>query len=198
MQEQRTDHPLAGERRVDIPVWPLAIFCTLALIFALALRTGDPSKLPSALLGKRVPALEVAALEGLTDGVRRIGGFRGADLAIGQVSIVNFWASWCVPCAQEHPLLLAVKERTSVRLYGINYKDEAAAARRFLERYGNPFVAIGADGTGRAAIEWGVYGMPESFVVNGKGEIVYKHVGPITVEALEVNILPAIRAAQKR
>ena len=82
---------------------------------------------------------------------------------------MNFWASWCVPCVQEHPLLVALKERTGVRVYGVNYKDQAAAARRFLGRYGNPFSAVGVDGNGRAAIEWGVYGMPETFVVNGKG-----------------------------
>ena len=128
--------------------------------------------------------------------MRPIGGFRSADLATGGVSIVNFWASWCAPCVQEHPLLIALKERTSVRLYGINYKDQSAAARRFLGRYGNPFVAVGTDANGRAAIEWGVYGMPETFVVSGRGEIVYKHVGPITPDALERNIIPAIRAAQ--
>ena len=198
MPEQQIDISLPAERRAGVLAWPLAIFCTLALIFAFALRSGDPSKLPSALLGKRVPELELGPLEGLTEEMRPIGGFRSADLATGGVSIVNFWASWCAPCVQEHPLLVALKERTNVPLYGINYKDQAAAARRFLGRHGNPFVAIGADGNGRAAIEWGVYGMPETFVVSGKGEIVYKHVGPITPDALEKNIIPAIRAAHVR
>ena len=177
-------------------VWPLAIFAVLAAIFAFALSTGDPSKLPSALIGKHVPAIELAPVEGLADSGRPIGGFSGADLAKGQVSVVNFWASWCLPCVQEHPLLVALKERTGVRVYGVNYKDQPAAARRFLGRYGNPFVAVGVDGNGRAAIEWGVYGMPETFIVNGQGEIVYKHVGPITADALETKIMPAIRAAQ--
>jgi cytochrome c biogenesis protein CcmG/thiol:disulfide interchange protein DsbE len=177
-------------------LWPLAIFAVLAAIFAFALRSGDPSKLPSALIGKHVPAIELAPVEGLTDAGHPVGGFAGADLAKGQVSVVNFWASWCLPCVQEHPLLVALKERTGVRVYGVNYKDQPAAARRFLGRYGNPFVAVGVDGNGRAAIEWGVYGMPETFVVNGRGEIVYKHVGPITPEALESKIMPAIRAAQ--
>ena len=129
-------------------------------------------------------------MEGLGDGTRPIGGFTSADLAAGQVSVVNFWASWCVPCVQEHPLLVALKERTGVRLYGVNYKDQAAAARRFLGRYGNPFAAVGVDGDGRAAIEWGVYGMPETFVVDGKGRIAYKHVGPISAETLETKIIP--------
>ena len=177
-------------------LWPLAIFAVLAAIFAFALRSGDPSKLPSALIGKHVPAIELAPVEGLTDGNGPVGGFTGIDLAKGHVSVVNFWASWCLPCVQEHPLLVALKERTGVRVYGVNYKDQPAAARRFLGRYGNPFVAVGVDGNGRAAIEWGVYGMPETFVVNGRGEIVYKHVGPITPEALESRIMPAIRAAQ--
>jgi len=112
--------------------------------------------------------------------------------------VVNFWASWCVPCVQEHPVLVALREQTGVRVYGINYKDQAAAARRFLGRYGKPYVAVGVDGNGRAAIEWGVYGMPETFIVSGEGRIVHKHVGPITFATLERRIIPAIRAAQGR
>ena len=178
-------------------VWPLAIFALLAAIFAFALRSGDPSKLPSALIGKRAPAVELPALEGLTDAGRPVAGFVTADLRKGEVSVVNFWASWCVPCVQEHPVLVALREQTGVSVYGINYKDQAAAARRFLGRYGNPYAAVGVDGNGRAAIEWGVYGMPETFIVNGRGEIAYKHVGPVTPETLETRIIPAIRAAQK-
>ena len=198
MQEKRLEGSVAGERRVGVLLWPLAIFAILAGIFAFALRSGDPSKLPSALLGKPVPNIALAGVEGLSDGTRPIGGFAGADLAAGQVSVVNFWASWCVPCVQEHPVLVALKEKTGVRHYGVNYKDQAAAARRFLGRYGNPFSAVGVDSDGRAAIEWGVYGMPETFVVDGQGRIAYKHVGPIGAEALETRIIPAIRAAQAR
>ena len=186
----------SGTGRSRKLIWPLAIFLVLAAIFAFALRTGDPSRLPSTLIGKPAPAIALAPLEGLTDGGRTIGGFGSADLAAGQVSVVNFWASWCGPCVQEHPVLVGLKERAGVRLFGVNYKDQPAAARRFLGRYGNPFAAVGVDGNGRAAIEWGVYGMPETFIVNGKGQIVYKHVGPITPEALEARIMPAIRAAQ--
>jgi cytochrome c biogenesis protein CcmG/thiol:disulfide interchange protein DsbE len=179
-------------------LWPLLIFGVLAVIFALALRTGDPSKLPSALIGQRAPDLALAPLEGLSDGTRPMPAFGTADLAQGQVSVVNFWASWCVPCVQEHLLLASLKERTGVPIYGVNYKDQPAAARRFLGRYGNPFAAVGVDNNGRAAIEWGVYGMPETFVVNGRGEIVYKHVGPISAETLETKVIPAIRAAAAR
>ena len=142
--------------------------------------------------------MALPALEGLTDGTRAVPGFDSADLAKGEVSVVNFWASWCAPCVQEHPLLVALKQRAGVPIYGVNYKDQAAAARRFLGRYGNPFAAVGTDANGRAAIEWGVYGMPETFIVNGKGEIVYKHVGPISPETLEEKLIPAIQAARKR
>jgi cytochrome c biogenesis protein CcmG/thiol:disulfide interchange protein DsbE len=196
MQDRPETNREARGGRSRALVWPLAIFTLLAIIFAFALRTGDPSKLPSALIGKTAPAIELQGLEGLNEAGRPVGGFASADLAKGQVSVVNFWASWCVPCVQEHPVLVALKERTGVRVYGVNYKDQAAAARRFLGRYGNPYFAVGVDGNGRAAIEWGVYGMPETFIVNGKGEIAYKHVGPITPETLETRIIPAIRAAQ--
>lgn len=197
MQEQTiaTAEPRAGRSRLLI--WPLAIFAILALLFALALKGGDPSRLPSALIGRTAPAIALPALEGLNDGAQRIDGFTSADLATGEVSVVNFWASWCAPCVQEHPLLVALKERTGVKLYGVNYKDQAATARRFLGRYGNPFTAVGVDDNGRAAIDWGVTGMPETFIVNGKGEIVYKHIGPISAETLESKIIPKVRAAAK-
>jgi cytochrome c biogenesis protein CcmG/thiol:disulfide interchange protein DsbE len=197
MQDRSTIGSARQSRRSRVLVLPLAIFALLAAIFAFALRSGDPSKLPSALIGKRAPAVELPALEGLTDAGRPVAGFVTADLRKGEVSVVNFWASWCVPCVQEHPVLVALREQTGVSVYGINYKDQAAAARRFLGRYGNPYAAVGVDGNGRAAIEWGVYGMPETFIVNGRGEIAYKHVGPVTPETLETRIIPAIRAAQK-
>ena len=123
-------------------------------------------------------------------------GFTSAELANGKPSVVNFWASWCVPCAEEQPLLVELQKRTGVALYGVNYKDDAASARRFLGRYGNPFTAVGTDDKGRAAIEWGVYGMPETFVLNGKGEIVFKHVGPVTPQSMEQKLMPAIARAQ--
>jgi cytochrome c biogenesis protein CcmG, thiol:disulfide interchange protein DsbE len=179
-------------------VWPLIVFGLLAVIFAFALWSGDPSRLPSALIGKRAPVMTLAPLEGLTDSGTPVGGFATSELADGQVSVVNFWASWCVPCVQEHPMLVALKERTGVRILGVNYKDQPAAARRFLGRYGNPYAGVGVDDNGRAAIEWGVYGMPETFILNGKGEIVFKQVGPIAADALEKSIIPAIRSAGGR
>ena len=198
MAEQRTNAPSAPASRIGALGWPLGIFCALALIFAYGLTTGDPSRLPSALIGKRVPTMTLPALEGLTDGTRVVPGFDSADLAKGEVSVVNFWASWCAPCVQEHPLLVALKQRAAVPIYGVNYKDQAAAARRFLGRYGNPFAAVGVDGNGRAGIEWGVIAVPETFVVDHRGVVVYKHTGPISSETLQSAVIPAIRAAQDR
>jgi cytochrome c biogenesis protein CcmG/thiol:disulfide interchange protein DsbE len=167
-------------------------------MFALALRTGDPSRLPSALIGKLAPEMSLPPLEGLREAGAEVPGFSTADLRRGEVTVINFFASWCVPCVQEHPLLTALKEEAGLRIYGVNYKDPAPGGRRFLGRYGNPYAAVGVDADGRAAIEWGVYGMPETFVVDGEGRIVWKHVGPITPEALESQIMPAIRAARTK
>jgi cytochrome c biogenesis protein CcmG, thiol:disulfide interchange protein DsbE len=182
----------APRRRSRLMLMPLIIFGGMALVFLFALRSGDPSKLPSALIGKLAPAVALSPLDGAA-----AAGFTTADLGKGQVTVVNFWASWCAPCVQEHPMLIALAQETKVPVYGVNHKDQPEAARRFLTRYGNPFKAIGVDGNGRAAIEWGVYGMPETFVINGRGEVVYKHVGPITLESLQSKVIPAVRAAEK-
>lgn len=171
---------------------PLAIFLAVAIMFQFALRSGDPSKLPSALIGKPVPAVDFAGLEGLPGDVP---GLASADLAKGHVTVVNFWASWCAPCVEEHPLLVELAKEPGLKLVGVNYKDEADNARRFLGRYGNPFAALGVDPKGRGAIEWGVYGMPETFVVDGQGRIAYKHVGPLTPQSIAEKVLPAVRAA---
>jgi cytochrome c biogenesis protein CcmG/thiol:disulfide interchange protein DsbE len=194
MQDGTLAEPVRSGRSRAM-LWPLAIFGLLALLFYFALQSGDPSRLPSALIGRPAPATELPSLEGLIDRGRTVPGFSNADLASGQVSVVNFWASWCAPCVQEHPLLVALKERTGVTLYGVNYKDQPATARRFLGRYGNPFTAVGVDASGRAAIDWGVTGMPETFILNGKGEIVFKHIGPISAETLESKIIPTVKAA---
>ncbi len=176
---------------------PLLIFGALVGLFAFALQTGDPSKLPSALIGKPAPATQFPPVEGLMEADKPVPGFSSAELANGQPSVVNFWASWCVPCADEQPLLVELQRRTGVALYGVNYKDDAVSARRFLGRYGNPFTAVGVDASGRAAIDWGVTGMPETFILNGKGEIVYKHIWPISAQTLESRIIPKFRAAAK-
>jgi cytochrome c biogenesis protein CcmG/thiol:disulfide interchange protein DsbE len=196
MQENRAASPALSAPRRGPLLWPLAVFAIVAALFGFALRSGDPSRLPSTLIGRPAPALALPALDAAPDGPRAAAVFSTADLAKGAPAVVNFWASWCAPCVQEHPQLVALKARTGVRLYGINYKDKAENARSFLARHGNPFVAVGVDASGRAAIEWGVAGMPETFVLNGKGEIVYKHTGPISPESLESKLMPAIRAAR--
>ena len=175
---------------------PVGIFLVIAGFFAVALQSGDPSKLPSMLIGKPVPNSTFPPVEALLANGQAVPGFSNADLAKGKVSIVNFWASWCATCVEEHALLEDLKATAGVDVYGVNYKDEAAAARRFLGRYGNPFTAVGSDSSGRNAIDWGVYGTPETFVVNGGGEIIYKHVGALTPESIRAKILPAIEAGK--
>ncbi len=187
---------VAQGRSQLLRVLPVVVFAVLAGFFALALRSGDPSLLPSTLVGKPVPKTVFPSIEGLEVEGKPEPGFTSADLAKGKISIVNFWASWCVPCVDEHPLLEQLKAESGVDIYGINYKDQASAARRFLGRYGNPFTAVGADADGRAAIDWGVYGTPETFVVNGKGDVIYKHVGPITEDSLKTKLLPVIEKAK--
>lgn len=176
---------------------PLGIFLGLAGLFVVGLYSGDPSKLPSALIGKPVPELALPPLEGLLRNGKPVPGFSHHDLAKGEVSIVNVWASWCVPCIKEHPFLVKLADQSGAPLYGINEKDKTAAARRFLGRYGNPFKAVGVDRSGKAAIEWGVYGVPETFIISGDGRIVYKHVGPIDDDVIANKLMPAIEKARK-
>jgi cytochrome c biogenesis protein CcmG/thiol:disulfide interchange protein DsbE len=173
---------------------PLIGFIAVAALFLLRLYGGDPSKIPSALIGRPAPQTALPALEGLA---RNGAPVPGLDPAVfkGKVSIVNVWASWCVPCHDEAPLLTALASDTRLQIVGINYKDSPDNARRFLGRYGNPFTAVGVDGNGRGAIEWGVYGVPETFVVGRDGTIVYKMVGPVTPDNLDSVLKVAIENA---
>jgi len=168
-------------RRRIIVLIPLAVFLGLATLFLVRLGAGDPSHIPSALIGHPAPATELPPVAGLERDGKPIPGIAPNDF-IGQVTLVNVWGSWCVPCREEAPFLMRLAEDSRLRLVGINYKDEPDNARRFLGRYGNPFVASGADRNGRAAIEWGVYGVPETFVVGRDGKIAFKLVGPITAD----------------
>ena len=174
---------------------PLLLFVALAALFFLRLGSGDPSRIPSALIGRPAPATDLPAVPGLTaaDG-KPLPGIAPADFK-GAVTVVNVWASWCVPCHDEAPLLNTLAADTRIRLVGINYKDQPDNARRFLGRYGNPFAAAGADGNGRAAMEWGVYGVPETFIVGRDGKIAYKLVGPISPENLVSTLKPQIEKA---
>jgi cytochrome c biogenesis protein CcmG/thiol:disulfide interchange protein DsbE len=195
MTDQAADQA-APRRRPWLILAPLLMFCAMAVLFAFALTKGDPSKLPSALIGRQAPPLDLSAIDGLQDGTRPVPVLTSETLQQGQVTVVNFWASWCLPCIEEHPLLIELAQKTKVPVVGVNYKDAAANARRFLGRYGNPFAAVGADTTGRAAIEWGVYGMPETFIVDAEGRVAFKHVGPISRDTLERTMLPTITRLQ--
>ena len=170
---------------------PVAIFLVLVGLFFAAIYRGDPSRVPSALIGRYVPAFDLGPVEGLD-----LPGVAAADFGKGVPVIVNVWASWCVPCRDEMPLLVELRRIAGVPMFGLNYKDDPAAARRFLAELGNPFDRVGRDDTGRAAIEWGVYGVPETYIVDGNGRIAFKHIGPLTPEAVADEILPALQAAR--
>lgn len=163
---------------------PLILFGALALVFAAGLFSGDASKVPSALIGKPAPPITLTALDGLQRDGKPVPPFGMGDLAAGRATIVNVFASWCAPCRVEHPYLMGLADAPAVKagkvaVVGMNYKDEAENARRFLGALGNPYSAVGVDRPGRAAIEWGVYGVPETFVVGPDGRILEKHVGPL-------------------
>jgi cytochrome c biogenesis protein CcmG/thiol:disulfide interchange protein DsbE len=190
--------PSAGRRRLFL-LLPLAVFLGLAALFLVRLFSGDPSRVPSALINRPVPTFSLPPLEGLVKGGVPVPGLSSGDLtgpaADGRVTIVNVFASWCVPCRQEHPLLLQLAQDPRVRLVGINYKDDPDNARRFLGELGNPFAAVGTDTAGRTAIDWGVYGVPETFIVGPDGIIRYKNIGPLTPQALQADIEAAIKRA---
>jgi cytochrome c biogenesis protein CcmG/thiol:disulfide interchange protein DsbE len=184
----------AATRARLIVLLPLLAFLALAAVFILRLGSGDPSRIPSALIGHPAPQVSLPGLPGLERNGVAVPGLDGAVLK-GDVTLINVWASWCVPCRDEAPLLMALAADKRIRVVGITYKDQAENARRFLGHYGNPFAANGMDGNGRAAIEWGVYGVPETFVVDRNGRISYKLIGPITPDNLESELKPAIEKA---
>jgi len=193
MSVQANENRNIGRRRLLVAV-PLIAFLGLVLLFLIRLFAGDPSRIPSALIGHPAPQIALPALAGLDRDGKPVPGI-DPDNFKGAVTVVNVWASWCVPCHDEAPLLMQLAQDGRLRLVGINYKDEAENARRFLGRYGNPFAAAGADYNGRAAIEWGVYGVPETFVVGRDGRIAYKLVGPITPDNFAGVLKPQIEKA---
>jgi cytochrome c biogenesis protein CcmG, thiol:disulfide interchange protein DsbE len=186
---------LSEPRRSPLRFLPLVVFALLAAVFLVRLFAGDASRIPSALIGKPAPEFELPALSGL--GAQ---GLSTADLRKGHVSVINIFASWCAPCRQEHPVLMSLaRDETlsglGVELYGLSYKDEAANALNFLHEEGNPFQRVGVDPAGRTAIDFGVYGVPETFVVKGDGTIAYKFIGPLTPSAAATTLVPEIRKA---
>jgi len=166
---------------------PLA-FIFLAVFFYLGLQRGNQNALPSEMIGNAAPTVNLADLRADPAPV-------DADFANGQVQLVNFWASWCAPCRAEAPLLDRMANEMGIPIIGINYKDQPAQAKAFLRQYGDPFTKIGADSSGRNAIDWGVTGLPETFVLDGNGLILLRYTGPITQSVLDRRILPLIGRA---
>ena len=184
-------------RRGIIVLLPLIVFIGLAVLFFFGLREGDPALLPSALIGKPMPKTDLPPIEGLLRDGKPVPGLADETFK-GKVTLVNVWASWCIPCHDEVPFLAALAKDPRIQLVSINYKDAAADARRFLGRYGNPYAASGADRSGRESIDWGVYGVPETYLVTRDGVIAYKLVGPITADNLARAIEPQIKKALGR
>jgi len=185
----------ASKRRLLIAFLPLVLFIALSGVFLYQLGSGkDASEIPSVLIGTKAPSLDLPPLEGLSAGGAPVPALTDAAIE-GRLSLVNVWASWCVPCRQEHPILLELSRDPRVELVGINYKDKNDNARSFLAELGNPFTAVGVDPAGKAAIDWGVYGIPETYLVGPDGEILFKQIGPFTVESLRDKLLPAIEKA---
>ncbi len=189
----------APERKRSLLIFlPLLLFAALAALFLLRLFAGDASRLPSALVGKPVPAFTLAGVEGL----KGADGLSDKDLRQGHVTLVNIFASWCVPCREEHPTLMKVAadkplKALGVSLVGIAQKDTPANIRALLGEQGDPYATIGADENGRVGIDLGVYGVPETFVVTGDGKVAYRFVGPLSDESFETVLLPEIEKAAR-
>jgi cytochrome c biogenesis protein CcmG/thiol:disulfide interchange protein DsbE len=197
-READADRRTERTRRSILVFLPFVVFAGLAALFLLRLFAGDASRLPSALIGAKVPNFTLAAVEGLAAKP----GLSDADLRQGHVTLVNVFASWCVPCRQEHPVLAQIANdpklaAEGVSLVGIAYKDEPANTSRFLAQQGDPYARIGADRSGMTGIDFGVYGVPETFVVKGDGTIAYKFIGPMDEAALRDTLLPEIEKARR-
>ncbi|CAN7501119.1 DsbE family thiol:disulfide interchange protein [Agrobacterium genomosp. 3] len=196
-QNQDSKTKATGRARYGLALLPLLLFGGFALVAGKMLYDQDVngldiSAIPSALIGTKAPSLSLPPLEGsnlpaLTDAAIK-----------GKLTLVNVFASWCIPCRQEHPLLQELAKDSRITVVGINYKDKQDNALRFLGELGNPFAAIGVDPNGKAAIDWGVYGIPESYLVGADGTILYKKVGPFDARSVERDLLPAITAAAGR
>jgi cytochrome c biogenesis protein CcmG/thiol:disulfide interchange protein DsbE len=178
----------AGRSRRGLLLLPLVAFLAIVALFYFRLGAGDPSRVPSALLNKPVPDFALPSIEDVNTP-----GLADEDLA-GGVHIVNVWASWCGPCRIEHPILMRLAADKRFELVGINYKDVPENARRFVGALGNPFAKIGADRTGKTGIDWGVYGVPETFIVKDR-VIVHKFIGPLSEEGLAEDFMPALEKA---
>ena len=170
-------------------VAPPVIFAGLAALFFFGMQRENPQELPSALTDKPAPAVDVIPL-----GEKKT--FENSDLRDGRVALVNYWASWCAPCRVEHPNLETLADE-GITIYGVNYKDKPDNALKFLKELGDPYTATGADPEGRMALDWGVYGVPETYIIDGEGKIILRFAGPITESILESRIRPAIEKAAR-
>lgn len=168
---------------------PPLIFAGFVLIAAIGMFRDDPNALPSARVGQAAPAVVLTDLPGKV-------AFDDTDLRDGSVKLVNFWASWCAPCRVEHPNLEALSDE-GITIYGINYKDDPAKALAFMGELGDPYAAIGIDAAGRMGLDWGVYGVPETFVIDGDGTILLRFAGPLTQRAIESTLRPALEKARQ-
>ena len=186
-QSSASSRPMPQRAKLAVPI---TVFAVLALVLGWGLTT-DSKILPSTLIGKPVPVFSLEPVEGRTLGLA------GADLK-GQVSLVNVFASWCTACRAEHPLFMKLKAENVVPIHGLNYKDRPQDAARWLDALGDPYTRTGADQNGRVDIEWGVYGVPETFVISKDGRIMYKHIGAITPKVLQEKLIPLIRRLQER
>ena len=167
---------------------PLILFISLAVFLGLGLKL-DPRKLPSTMIGKQAPAFELNLLNASGTKVVESGKFKPSDL-IGQQWILNIWASWCVACRVEHPLLNELANKTDITLVGLNYKDKTADAEKWLAEHGNPYAYIPKDIEGDTGIEWGVYGVPETYVIDQSGKVIYKNTGPLNSQIINSELLP--------
>lgn len=176
------------------PWWryaPLAVFGILAIVFALQIAGGGNSDLPSTLINRPAPEFDLPAITGLTSGGEPVPGFSTASLQ-GQVTVVNVFGSWCAPCRQEHPFIMQLAADDRFAVFGINHTDQEAAAIRFLRDLGNPYDAVGFDPNQRVSIDWGVYGVPETFLVDRNGVIRHKIIGPINANRLQNEVMPVL------
>jgi len=186
-------NPNTKERRTarrSLYFVPVTVFVGIAIAFASGL-TRDPKLIPSTLIGKSVPQFNLPPVKGRTLGL-------ATNNLQNEVSIVNVFASWCVECRLEHPLIMQLKSQGIVTIHGLNYKDRPDDAARWLDSLGDPYTRTGADISGRVGIDWGVYGVPETFVISKDGLIAYKHIGPLSAEALEKKIVPLIETLKQQ
>jgi cytochrome c biogenesis protein CcmG, thiol:disulfide interchange protein DsbE len=176
---------------------PVLLFAGLAGAFTISLLSGPANILPSALINKSIPQFTLPSLGDDENVTSTLPGLKTEDLIQGKVTVVNYFASWCPPCRYEHPVLMRLNRMNIVKLVGISQKDDPVKSMNFLNELGNPYSAVGVDRNGRVSIDWGVYGLPETFIVDGEGKIRFKYVGPISNQFLDAKIIPEIKKARR-